>query len=287
MILCIDIGNTQITGAFYHKETFSTPWKINSKERWSIEEVGKYVQDFMEQHQIAADILKNIVVSSVVPSLNEKIEKVCIEYFNIKPLHITGECKLNFTSKYFKPAEIGTDIIANIAYAVELYKGRDIIIVDMGTATTITAVTKDRVFISGVILPGVETQLKALTKSAEQLSEMKIGYSSENQAENDKKNRQYNISNIEKNGKIFANDACGDRQIIATTTDQAIKNGVYFGAIGAIKNIITELSKESGFKNPVIIGTGGYSIIFKEKNIFSVHLPRLIMHGILHLFHLN
>ena len=88
MMLCLDIGNTQMYGGYYNGEKITHRFRINTKRGWSSDEFGVFVQSYFREQNIKPTSIKKISICSVVPSINYSIRGACIKYFNIDPFMI-------------------------------------------------------------------------------------------------------------------------------------------------------------------------------------------------------
>lgn len=142
--------------------------------------------------------------------------------------------------------QVGADRIASCIGAIADYPNKNLLIIDLGTATTFDLVTKDKKYLSGSIMPGVKLSLNALCQGASQLSSITI---------------------------IKPDVAIG------YDTKTNIRSGLYYGHLGALRELKTRSLKE--FRAPVYtIATGGFVGLFKDEGIFDEISPDLILRGI-------
>ncbi len=250
MMLCLDIGNTQIYGGCHNSKEIIHSFRINTKRGWSSDEFGVFLRSYFKEQSIDLISIKKISICSVVPSINYSIRSACIKYFNIDPFVIQLGIKTGLiVNKYKNPHEIGADIVTGCVAAMNLKPGHNIIIADLGTCTTIAAVNSDREFKSGVILPGIKTQADSLSLVAEKLSSI---------------------------------DIIAPPTVTGTSTSHAIQSGIYYGHMAAIKELSKQISKEV-FGNPndfIIIGTGGFATLYNDCKLFDIIEPNLILNGL-------
>ncbi|MDF3048317.1 MAG: type pantothenate kinase [Candidatus Midichloriaceae bacterium] len=251
MYLCLDVGNTQIHGGVFEDKKLIMDFRLNTKQPWSSDQLGLFIRNILKEHGITEfEKIAAIGVSSVVSSLDHHIKNACLKYFSKLPIFIDYTSKIGINlDKFEHPNEIGADLLASAFCALHDHPNENLIIVDMGTATTIVAITKDRAFLGGVIAPGLLTQVKSLAESAEKLF----------------------ITNIEK-----------PKTYLGTTTNQAMQSGVFFGQLGALKYLIKNIIQES-FPNEssIVIGTGGFSKLYKAEDVFDVLASDLVLRGIM------
>lgn len=235
MILCIDIGNTQIvTGVFSNSGKILYKYRIASNDKLTEDEYFVHLKTLGDFHNIAIQNIKAIVISSVAPNLTNIFLYLSKKYFDVEPLIVDSNIKLPFTfdEKMENPNQLGADRIANVVEAMYLYPNENLVVVDFGTATTFDVIS-DKKYVGGSILPGINLSINALFKSTSKLPRIRF----------DK-----------------------PESILGTNTIQHINAGIYYGTIGQIKEIIFQIQKY--VENPVIIMTGGLSeMISSEINI--------------------
>lgn len=166
MLLAIDIGNTSIHSGVFKgrilKKAFRIPTYARSLRSQYIKGLKAYLKN-----------IEYIVVVSVVPSVLRQAEKM-IENISGKRVFVVGrDMDSGVKNLYKRPKQVGQDRLVNARAAYELYNGASII-VDFGTAITIDIVNKRKEYLGGVIVPGVEISLKALSERAYFLPEVRI-----------------------------------------------------------------------------------------------------------------
>ena len=143
---------------------------------------------------------------------------------------------------------MGADRIANAIAVTHLFPNENVIIIDLGTATTFCAISAQKLYMGGVIMAGMKMSMKALESGASKLGSVEI---------------------IERD------------DVLGKSTNESIQSGLFHGAKGAIKEIIAGLtSKSFKGKKPIIIGTGGFTSVFRNSNIFNEIIPDLVLKGL-------
>jgi len=255
MILGIDIGNTQIVaGLFSDIGEILLQFRVSSNEKLTEDEFFSYLKNISDFHNIAITDIKAIVVSSVVPNLTTAFMYLAQKYFNISPIFVSSDLKLPF--KFHKsmenPKELGADRITNIVEAIKLFPDKNLLIIDFGTATTFDVI-ENKTYMGGAILPGVNLSINALFKSTSKLPKIRF----------EKPN-----------------------SILGTNTIEHINSGIYYGTIGQIKEVITQIKKH--IKNPYIITTGGLcEMISCEINEIDAVIPDLNLNGLFSIYSLS
>lgn len=255
MNLCIDVGNTQIQGGVFRNDELIIQFRKTSWLKFSSDEIGLFLRSVLRENRIDPDKIQGISVCSVVPGLNHSLSSGCIKYLHIEPFFLRAGVKTGLEIKYRNPLEVGADRIANAIAAVELFPGKNIIIVDLGTATTFCAISKTKEYLGGTILPGVQISMEVLESRASLLPGVEI-----------KKTPH----------------------VLGRSTIESIQSGLFYGHIGIVKEIKTKITEEVfGEEEPVVIGTGGLSSLFEKEGIFMHIIPSLALKGLQLAYKLN
>lgn len=248
MLLCLDVGNTQIFGGLFDKhQKLVMRFRLSSKSQTSDEFAIFLIQVLKENHIQPQDV-KHIAISSVVPHLDYSIRAACIKYFSITPFFIHSQIKTVLDIRYIQARELGADRIANAIAAINMFPQQNLIIIDFGTAMTFCAINEKGVYLGGSIFPGMRLLVDTLAKNTAKLPVVEV---------------------------IPMDEA------VAKTTVKGIQSGIYFGTLGACRELIHHYRQEV-FENQTvkIIATGGFSGLFEKSGIYDVHVPDLILFGI-------
>ena len=157
MIICIDIGNTNIKYAIYDGNALKVSFRVATDFKKTSDEYGAQLTAMLAAKGISVEDIGGGIVSSVVPSLDYTIEKMCALYLQIQPLHIAPGLKSGLNIRCDDAREVGADRIVNCVSAIVEYgDGKPMIVVDFGTATTFNIISANNEFIGGVIAPGIK-----------------------------------------------------------------------------------------------------------------------------------
>ncbi|MGB0090445.1 MAG: type III pantothenate kinase [Planifilum fulgidum] len=151
-LLVIDAGNTHIKWGIYEGPTLRFHWRIPTSRTHS--ELKAALRRLLEHHPLHHQ-LEGAVISSVVPAVTPLLIDLCRRSLDCDPL-VAGSDIETGVSFRFHPVKLGSDRIVNVAAGVKLY-GFPLIVVDLGTATTLDVVDGEGRFAGGVILPGIQT----------------------------------------------------------------------------------------------------------------------------------
>ncbi len=230
-ILGIDIGNTNIALALFEKNQdleILYQWRVATQNNSTSDELGITLVNLIKFTKIEITRIENAIISSVVPALNFVMREALEKYFQIKVSNIINtSCKLKLPLKfdYPNPEEIGADRIVNACIAGKIYGG-DLIIVDLGTATTFCVIHDGTTFKGGCIAPGLKIAIESLSTKTAQLPLVE-----------------------------FKKPA----SVVGKSTVEAIQSGFFYGWVGIISEIISQIRKVHPDHNYRVIATGGLS----------------------------
>ena len=174
MILCIDIGNTQVYGGLFKNGKLCLDFHRVSNEAISSDELGLFLTAILRENGYNPSEISDIGFCSVVPELIHVMQQCCRRYFNAEPFQLQAGVKAGLSIRYSQPKEVGSDRIANSIAAVNLYPEKNIIIFDFGTATTVCGVSAKCDYLGGVLLPGIKISMEAMSKKTARLPEVEI-----------------------------------------------------------------------------------------------------------------
>lgn len=255
MILCIDIGNSQIHGGVFKDEELTVQFRKTSRQQFSSDEIGLFLKMVLRENDIDPSGITGISICSVVPDLNHSIRNGCLKYFRVEPFFLKAGVKTGLKIKYRNPLEVGTDRIANAIAATTMFPNKNIIVIDFGTATTFCAISKSKDYLGGIILPGIRISMEVLESKAAQLPSVEI-----------KK----------------------PDSVVGRSTVESIQSGLFYGQIGTVREIKNKIISEVFTDEaPVIIGTGGFSSLFENEGLFDLTLPTLVLKGLHKAYKLN
>ncbi len=257
MILCIDIGNTNIKYAICDRDEFKATFRVESDHKKTSDEYGSQLVNMLKVMDIELATITGAIISSVVPSLDYTIERMCSLYLKIQPLRVAPGLKSGLNIRCDDSREVGADRIVNCVSAIVSYgkQGVPLIVVDFGTATTFNVISEKDEFVGGVIAPGIKGSLDSLVNGTAKLPRVEI------EAPN---------------------------SVIAKNTVTNMQAGIVFGFAGLVEYIVKKIKKELNRSDAVVIATGGFSnIISKEIGCIDVVDKLLTLKGLRYLYYLN
>lgn len=247
MILCIDVGNSHIYGGVFEQNEIKLRFRHTSKVSTS-DELGIFLKCVLRENDCSPESIKRIGICSVVPQLDYSLRSACLKYFSTEPFFLQAGVKTGLNIKYRNPIEVGADRIANAISASTSYPNQNIIVIDFGTAITFCAITAQKAYLGGAILPGLRLSVDALSNNTAKLPSV----------------------------EIIKTD-----QVVGRSTIESIQSGVYFGVVGACRELIKRINQEafSGSKS-LVLATGGFASLFDKQDLYDSLVPDLVLHGI-------
>ncbi len=256
MIICIDVGNTNIKYAIFDGDELKFSYRVATDLKRTSDEYGAQLVGMLEFNRIQSGDITGGIFSSVVPSLDYTIEHMLKVYLNIIPKQLAPGLKTGLKMRADNAREVGADRIVNNVSAIRKYgAGKPMIVIDFGTATTFNILNADYEFIGGVIAPGIRGSLDSLVSGTAKLPRVEIE---------------------------------APKSVIATNTVTNMQAGIVFGFAGLVDFIVKKIKKELGTQDVLTIATGGFSeTIAKETTCIDIIDKLLTLNGLKYLYDLN
>ena len=225
MIFAIDIGNTNIVAGCIDKEKTYFIERLSTVRTKTELEYAVDIKTLLDIYHIKKNDIEGCIISSVVPQITNAV-KLAAEKILKKEVMVLGPgVKTGLNIMMDNPGSLGADLVANAVAGIAEYP-LPLAIIDMGTASTVSVVDEKKHYVGGMIFPGINISLDALTARASQLSGISI-------------------------------DA--PRRIIGKNTIECMKSGVIYSNAAALDGIVERIGEELG-KEPFVVATGGLSI---------------------------
>ena len=174
MHICIDIGNSNIVlGIFDNENKKVYDFRLSTKRYATIDELAMTLINLLKYKDIKESDIEGVIISSVVPELDEPLKEVFNKFFNLEPIFVGPGIKSGINIKLDNPKQLGADLLVGAVGATVKYK-EPVLVIDIGTAMTITFVNKNKEFIGGAIMPGIHTAFSSLTNKASKLEDVSM-----------------------------------------------------------------------------------------------------------------
>lgn len=254
-LLCLDVGNSQIHAGLFVGDSLSHQFRFTSKTGASADEIGIFLRNVLRENGVAHQEIQAMAICSVVPDMDSSLRACAEKYFGVNPFFIQPGVKTGLKIRYYNPAEVGADRIANAIAAVHLFPDQNVIVVDLGTATTFCAISREQEYLGGAITAGFRISMEAL---------------------------------VGRTAKLPAVELIRPNHVVGRSTVESIQNGLYYSVLGSIRELCGQISREVfGGERPIIIGTGGLASLFSEEKIFDREIPDLVLRGLLTAYRLR
>ncbi len=230
MLLAIDVGNTNVTFAVFDGDTIAADWRINTDARRTGDEYAALLHALLDERGLSLAQVDAVVISSVVPAAVDALVRFSRKHLSIaSPLVLTPDMDLSVKVNYLPVTDVGADRVANAVAAHAKYGGK-LIVVDLGTGTTLDAVSEDGEYMGGAIAPGIQISLEALFAKAARLRGVEL---------------------------------VAPPRAIGNTTARSLQSGIIFGFAGMVDALVDRFQDEMG-GGAKVIATGGLADIIAE-----------------------
>ena len=247
MLLAFDVGNTNIVLGVFRDGELIQNWRLETDNNKSADEYGMIINQLFNYEGLSIRDVKDIIISTVVPSVLYTLQHLSMKYFNRRAIVIGPGIKTGLTVKYDNPKQVGADRIVNAVAGLAKYGG-PLIIIDFGTATTFCAITENYEYLGGTIAPGIKISSDALFEKTAKLPKVEL----------------------EEPG-----------QVICKNTIESMQSGLVYGHMGMIDYIVRKMKVElakltpSG-KEPLVIATGGLATLINNGVDCIDHVDKML-----------
>lgn len=226
MLLCVDIGNTNVVYGLWANEQWLAHWRVRTIRDQMPDEYAVILKALLQDRGYDFKSIARVVMASVVPPLTIVFKELFQRYMNIAPLIINSTVKTGLRICIDNPPELGADLLANAVAAYYRFHTA-CIVVDFGTATTFSAVSKEGDFLGVAIAPGLNLAAEALSSQTAQLPRVAL---------------------------------VPPPAAIGKNTIHSMQSGLIFGYVGLVKELLHRIRTELGGQAKVV-ATGGLSSV--------------------------
>ncbi len=246
MLLAVDAGNTHTVFGLFEAEHLRADWRVATRKEQTADELGALLQSLFDLAGFDPARVLGMIVSSVVPDVNEVLVQTGERYFGCTPLFVGPGLKTGMPILYENPHEVGADRIVN-AVAAHARLGAPVIVLDFGTATTFDVVGPGGEYLGGVIAPGLGLSAEALFEKAARLHRVGVRR---------------------------------PERVIGRNTEQSLQSGLFHGYAERVRGLVRRIREELGQEAPVI-ATGGLARTFEPELDFVQSIdPGLTLEGL-------
>jgi type III pantothenate kinase len=232
MLLVVDVGNTQTHFGTYRDDELVEHWRFATVRESTADELGAALRSLLELRGVTLRDITASIVSSTVPQLGQEWTTMAGRYLGHEMLVVGPGIRTGMAIRYDNPREIGADRLVNAVAAFDKVRGA-VVVVDFGTAITYDPVSAEGEYLGGIITPGVEISMEALTNRAAALPKIELA---------------------------------PPRSLIGKSTVDAIRSGIVYGFAGQVDAIVRRLRAELGEETETIAtgGLAGHIVPFTE-----------------------
>ncbi len=252
MILAVDIGNSNIVlGCFDENEILFED--LSTDRDSTVLEYAVIIKTSLEMHHLEYEQITGAIISSVVPSVTENVQQAIFRLIGQQAMVVSPGMKTGLNILLDDPKQLGSDRVADAVGAIGEYPC-PLIIVDMGTATTISVIDGQKNFMGGMIIPGLQVSLDSLANRTSQLPHISLE---------------------------------APKKVIGTNTVDCMKSGIIYSTAGSIDGAIERIEEELG-ETCTVVSTGGHA----RKIIPYCHHeilidPHLLLKGLMTIYKKN
>ena len=253
MILAVDIGNSNIVLGCFDENEILFEDRLSTDRDSTVLEYAVIIKTSLEMHHLEYEQITGAIISSVVPSVTENVQQAIFRLIGQQAMVVSPGMKTGLNILLDDPKQLGSDRVADAVGAIGEYPC-PLIIVDMGTATTIAVIDGQKNVMGGMIIPGLQVSLDSLANRTSQLPHISLE---------------------------------APKKVIGTNTVDCMKSGIIYSTAGSIDGAIERIEEELG-ETCTVVSTGGHA----RKIIPYCHHeilidPHLLLKGLMTIYKKN
>ena len=222
MLLAIDIGNTNIVIGCIKDDEIVFKARIATDRTRTSDQYGVEIKNMLEAFGVSREEIDDCIIASVVPPVFNSVQTGVLKVIGKQPMVVGPGLKTGLNIHVDIPSQVGSDLIVAAVAALAEYPA-PLVLIDLGTATTIEVIEPENVFIGGLIFPGVMVSLDSLSSHAAQLPGISL----------DKPKR-----------------------VVGKNTVDCMRSGMMYGTAAMLDGLIDRIAEELGHES-IIDATGG------------------------------
>jgi len=246
MLLCVDIGNTNIVLGLWNGKQWLVHWRVRTVRDKMPDEYAILLRALLRESGYELQTIKRVVIASVVPPLTTVFSELFQRYLRTKPLVIEPGVRTGLRICIDNPVELGADLVADAVAAYHRFRSA-CIVVDFGTATTFSAISKEGDFMGVAIAPGLGLAAEALSSRTAQLPRVSL---------------------------------VPPPAAIGKNTVHSMQSGLVLGYVGLVEGLIRRIRTELGGEAQVVATGGLSSILAPLTSEINIVDPWLTLEGL-------
>ena len=255
MLLAIDVGNSNTSVGLFGKDgTLQFLASLDTDSRKTADQISIDLMSLFTLYGYDYQDVTGAILCSVVPPLNFMMQKALTRLLGRPPMVVGPGVKTGLNIRLTVQTQVGADIVADAVAALEKFQP-PIVTIDMGTATTIGVISEGRTYEGGLLLPGVNVSLEALSHRAAQLPDISLQH---------------------------------PKSLIGKNTEDCMRSGIVYGTAGMLDGIIDRIRAEFPGQELSVVATGGNApVIVRYCRNKIVYDKYLLMEGLWTIYQKN
>ena len=255
MLLAIDAGNsTTSLGLFDQDKTLKFLASLDTDSRKTADQISVDLMNLFALYHYSSQDVTGAILCSVVPPLNFMMEKALCRLLGKPPMVVGPGVRTGLNIRMTVQTQVGADIVADAVAALERFQP-PIVTIDMGTATVIGVISEGRTYEGGLLLPGIQVSMEALSSKAAQLPEVSLQH---------------------------------PKALIGKSTEECMRSGIVYGTAGMLDGVIDRIREEFPGKELSVVATGGNApVIVRYCRNPIVYDKYLLMNGLWSIYQRN
>ena len=250
MILAVDIGNSNIVIGGVKDDQILFEARLRTDPTKTSDEYCIDVKMILEVYDVSAREVEGAIISSVVPQVMNSIKTALKKLCGVEPLVVGPGLKTGLNIKIENPAQTGADLVVGCVAALREHKP-PMIVIDMGTATTMIALDETGAFIGGCIAPGVKISMDALTNRTALLPGLQLDQ---------------------------------PKKAIGRNTIDCMRSGIMMGSACMLDGMVARMEEELGAKATVVVTGGIARFVIPMCRTPMIYDKDLLLKGLVHLY---
>ncbi len=246
MLLALDVGNTNITIGAFQGHQLTGRWRLRTIRDQTPDEWGILLRNLFSLSQLDLAQIHGVVISSVVPAVDQPLTAMARRYFHSEPMFIGPETNTGIKVLYDNPREVGADRIVNAVAGFDKYGG-PCVVVDLGTTINFDVVSREGEFLGGLIAPGIGMSIQGL---------------------------------FARTARLPMVDFREPEKLVGSNTVGSIQSGLYYGFLGMIDGIVERIAAELGPDTKAIATGGQGELIAERSRLVKVYDADLTLEGL-------
>lgn len=253
MVIAADIGNSNVVIGCFEGEDILFVERLATNRNSTALEYAVLIKTVLELNGCGGCAFDGGIISSVVPSVTNMVKRAIEKLIGKPPLIVGPGLKTGLKICLDNAAQLGSDRVADAVAATRYYRA-PLVIIDMGTATTVSVIDREKNFIGGMILPGLRISRDALAARTSQLPQISLD---------------------------------PPKHVIGKNTIECMRSGLIYGTAAMLDGVIAHIEKELGYECTIISTGGNAPLVTPHCKREIICDDRLLLKGMMLLYQKN